>query len=71
MYRLSGMQRPIITICLIMIDSQDENYIIYEDANSLYAWAMTEALPYKDLRFDTTSSLRAILDTPDDVQLVI
>jgi hypothetical protein len=47
-------------------DTQDENYTIYEDANSLYAWAMTQALPYKYLRFDTTSSLRAILDTPDD-----
>ena len=47
-------------------DSQEENYIIYEDANSLYAWAMMQALPYKDLKFDTTSSLRAILDTPDD-----
>ena len=47
-------------------DSQDENYIKYEDANRLYAWAMTQAFPYKDLRFDTTFSLRAILDTPDD-----
>ena len=26
---------------------------------------MTQALPYKYLRFDTTSSLNAILDTPD------
>ena len=47
-------------------DSQEENNIIYEDANSLNAWAMTQALPYKYLRFETTSSLRAILDTPDD-----
>ena len=27
---------------------------------------MTQALPYKDLRFDRTSSLRKILNTPDD-----
>ena len=47
-------------------DTKDENYIIYEDAHSLYAWAMTQALPYKVLRFDTTSSLRAFLDTLDD-----
>ena len=47
-------------------DNRDENYIIYEDANSLYAWAMTQALPYKDLRFDMTSLLRKILNTSDD-----
>ena len=51
-------------------DNQEENCIIYEDANSLYAWAMTQALPYKYLRFDTTSSLRAILDTPDNRPVV-
>ena len=45
---------------------EEDNYIIYEDANNLYAWATTQALPYKDLRFDTTSSLRNILNTPDD-----
>ena len=46
--------------------TKDENYTKYENAHSLYAWAMTQAFPYKDLRFDTTFSLRAILDTPDD-----
>ena len=45
---------------------KNENYILYEDANSLYAWAMTQALPYKDVRFDTTSSLRKIFYTPGD-----
>ena len=47
-------------------DSQEENYIIYEDANSLYAWAMMQHLAYTNLRLDTTSSLMAILDTPDN-----
>ena len=45
-------------------DSQEENYIIYEDANSLYAWAMMQALPYKDLKFDTTSSFESYLGYP-------
>jgi hypothetical protein len=37
-------------------DAQEENYFIYAYANSLYACTMTQSLPYKDLRFDTTSS---------------
>ena len=51
-------------------DNQEENYTVYDDENSLSAWAMTQALPYKYLRFDTTSSLRAILDTPDNRPVV-
>jgi hypothetical protein len=48
-------------------ESQDENYFqTTEHAKNLYAWAMMQGLPYKDLRFDTTSLLRKILDTPDD-----
>ena len=48
-------------------ESQDENYFqTTEHAKNLYAWAMTQALPLKYLRFDTTGSLRKILDTPED-----
>ena len=50
-------------------DNSQDKQVKNEDANNLYAWAMMQGLPYKDLRFDTTSSLRIILDTPDDVQL--
>ena len=43
-----------------------ENYIIYLDANNLYGWAMSEALPYKDIQFSNNTSLETILATPDD-----
>ena len=42
------------------------NYIMYWDANNLYGWAMSQSLPYKDLKFDTEVSLTEILETPDD-----
>ena len=35
-------------------------------AKNLYCWAMMQALPYKDLKFNKGISLTEILDTPDD-----
>ena len=32
-----------------------EDYTIYLDANTLYGWAMSQSLPYKDLKFSSTS----------------
>ncbi len=32
-------------------DKQESNYILYLDANNLYGWAMSECLPYKNLKF--------------------
>ena len=43
-----------------------EDYIMYWDANNLYGWAMSECLPYKDIKFDNDVSLKTILNTPDD-----
>ena len=31
-----------------------------------YGWAMSQALPYKDLKFDNDIKLEDILNTPDD-----
>ena len=46
--------------------NEDENYIMYWDANNLYGWAMVQPLPYKDLKFNDNISLRQILNTPDN-----
>ena len=40
--------------------------IWYIDANNLYGYAMMQKLPYKDFEFITTTTLDAILNTPDD-----
>ena len=32
-------------------------YLLYLDANSLYGWAMVQALPYKDIKFANDTDL--------------
>ncbi len=32
-------------------DKKESNYILYLDASNLYGWAMSECLPYKNLKF--------------------
>ena len=44
----------------------DQRSIWYIDANNLYGYAMMQKLPYKDFQFTTTTTLDAILNTPDD-----
>ena len=44
----------------------DHRSICYDDANNLYGYAMMQKLPYKDFQFTTTTTLDAILNTPDD-----
>ena len=44
----------------------DQRSIWYIDANNLYGYAMMQKLPYKDFEFITTTTLDAILNTPDD-----
>ena len=44
----------------------DENLkILYDDANRLYGWAMSEYLPYDEIYFDNNVKLEDILNTPD------
>ena len=45
--------------------TDDQRSIWYIDANNLYGYAMMQKLPYKDLKF-TTTSLDYILNTPGD-----
>lgn len=48
--------------------TKESSYITYVDANNLYGWAMTQNLPYKDIKFDTVS-LEEILKTSDDSEI--
>jgi hypothetical protein len=41
-------------------------YLMYLDANKLYGWSMVQALPYKDIKFNTEITLEEILRTADD-----
>ncbi len=47
-------------------ETKPENYIMYWDANNLYGWAMSQALPYKNLHFNTDVTLEDILNTDDN-----
>ena len=45
--------------------TKPENYVIYLDANNLYGWAMSQHLPYKDLKFSNIT-LDEVLETSDE-----
>ena len=45
----------------------DENInILYVDAKNLYGWAMSEYLPYEEVKFDRNVKLEEFLNTPHD-----
>ena len=48
------------------IKSDEDNKIIYVDANNLYGYSMSEPLPYDEIKFDNSVKLEDILNTPDD-----
>ena len=48
------------------VKSDDNKKILYIDANKLYGWAMSESLPYDEIKFDQNVKLEDILNTPDD-----
>ena len=48
------------------VKSDDNKKILYIDANNLYGWAMSESLPYDEIKFDQNVKLEDILNTPDD-----
>ena len=47
---------------------KETGYLMYWDANALYAHAMSQSLPYQDLKFSDVG-LDEILKTPDDSEI--
>jgi len=47
-------------------NSKESNYLEYVDANNLYAWGMSEHLPYDNLKMDNNIKIETVLETPDD-----
>ena len=45
---------------------KESSYLTYVDANNLYGWAMSEALPLKDIKFENSITLETRLATPGD-----
>ena len=51
------------------IQSDENEKILYIDANNLYGHSMSEPLPYDEIKFDQNVELEDILNTPDDSDL--
>ena len=48
------------------VESDGKKEILYQDANNLHGWAMSEYLPWDEINFDINVKLEDILNTPDD-----
>ena len=51
------------------VKSDDHKKILYIDANNLYGYAISQSLPYQDLKFDPSTDIETILSTPDDSEI--
>ena len=51
------------------VKSDDNKKILYIDANNLYGLAMSQYLPYDDIKFDNKVKLDDILNTSDDSEI--
>ena len=48
------------------VKSNENKKVLYIDGNKLYGWAMSENLPYDEIKFDKNVKLEDISNTPDD-----
>jgi hypothetical protein len=48
------------------VEANENRKILYVDANNLYGWAMSKALPYGEFKWDNTISIEQILNTHID-----
>ena len=48
------------------VESDENKKILYVDANNVYEWAMSEHLPYDEIKIDRNAKLEDISKTPDD-----
>ena len=48
------------------VQSDENEKKLYVHANKLYGWAMSEYLPYDEIKFDRIVKLEDIINTPDD-----
>ena len=50
----------------LYVKQMKKKEILYEDAKNSYGWAMSEYLPYDEIKFDGIVKLEDILNFPDD-----
>ena len=48
------------------VRSDENKKFLYQDANKLYGWVMSEYLPYDEIKSENNVKLEDILNTPDD-----
>ena len=48
------------------VKSDENKNILYKDANNLYGWAMSEYIPFDEIKLGRVVILEDILNTPDD-----
>ena len=51
------------------VKSDENKKILYIDANNLYGWAMSQYLPYDEIKFVDNVKLGDILNTSDDSEV--